>query len=142
MQDSRRPKTKNKYLAQKRLGAGLIQIMEMVKLYKRVDYHPSINREAGQSTFTRSNSKRGGDENGLTVERSGGSFTPVCTRPAGAPGFCGDLWTNVKREMKSVKFRDICRHISGVDGGSVFVFENLPAAFNRNLPNFKRTDFL
>ena len=67
---------------------------------------------------------------------------PVCTRPAGAPGFCGDLWTNVKREMKSVKFRDICRHISGVDGGSVFVFENLPAAFNRNLPNFKRTDFL
>ena len=82
------------------------------------------------------------DENGFTVERSGGSFTPVCTRPTGAPGFCGDLWTNVKREMKSVKFRDICRHISGVDGDSVFVFENLPAAFNRNLPNFKRTDFL
>ena len=94
MQDSRRPKTTNKYLAQKRLGAGLIQIMELVKLYYRLDYHPRINRETGQSTFTRSNSKRGGDENGFTVERSGGSFTPFAHGPQAHLAFveiCGQM---------------------------------------------------
>ena len=84
--------TANKSLAQKRLSAGLIQIMELVKLLEWIII--PVSTERLESAFTRSSCKRAGDENGFTVERSGGSFTPVCTRPAGAPGFveiCGQM---------------------------------------------------